>query len=93
MIIPFPHLAHTTGKSNVFGRSTCFTYIFVLPEIVKGVKLTYSAKLRVSVDTLHSFDFIRISNLYEILLFEIPLLACLLYENGIGSVTNAKCFL
>ena len=85
MIIPFPHLAHTTGKSNVFGRSTCFTYIFVLLEIVKGVKLTYSAKLRVSVDTLHSFHYIRISNLYEILFV-------VLYENGIGSVTNARCF-
>ena len=71
MIIPFPHLAHTTGKSNVFGRSTCFTYIFVLPEIVKGVKLTYSAELRVSVDTLDSFYIIRISNLYEIIFIEV----------------------
>ena len=81
MIIPFPHLAHTTGKSNVFGRSTCFTYIFVLPKIVKGVMLTYSAKLRVSVDPLYSFYFIRIAHLCEILFVEgLPLLVCLLIK-------------
>ena len=89
MIIPFPHLAHTTEKSNVFGRSTCFTYIFVLPKIVKGVMLTYSAKLRVSVNPLYSFHFIRIANIYE----AIRLLMCLIYRNILGSVTNAKCFL